>query len=69
MFLNSLHICLFIITKQVAKITVFFFYFSQMTFREIARLNSIDPLYFWNEEFTCHKKIHLFYNIIISLLE
>ena len=40
MFLNNLHVCLFIITKIIAKSQFETSTFSQMTFREIARLNS-----------------------------
>ena len=40
MFLNSLHVYLFIITKIIAKSQSEISTLSQMTFREIARLNS-----------------------------
>ena len=48
MFLNSLHACLVKITKilQKSQFEIFILTFSQMTFREITRLNSTDSLLF-----------------------
>ena len=43
MFLNNLHVCPFIITNIIAKITDMIF-FSQLTFREISRLKMTDSL-------------------------
>ena len=47
MILNSLHVhvCPFIMTKNIAKITVRKFYIFTIEFREIARLNSTGPLH------------------------
>ena len=44
MFLNSLDVCPFIVTKIISKITVWKLTFSQITFREISCLNRITPL-------------------------
>ena len=45
MLLNSLHVCPFIITKILQTSQFEHSTFSQMTFRELARLNSTDPYF------------------------
>ena len=45
MFLNSLHVCLFILTKILLKSQCENFTLTQMTFTEIPRLNSRDSFF------------------------